>query len=316
MHTLDILLSTYDGANHLEDQINSVINQDYASWSLLIRDDGSADSTVKIISDFAHKDGRITILEIDRKNIGPASSFMQMLAHSASDYFMFADQDDVWLPDKIKKTMAAMQDAEKRYGSSTPLLVHTDLKVVDEGLQPIADSFWNYQHLSPKLGSYLNRLLAKNVVTGCTVMINRALADLSTPIPDDATMHDWWLALVAATFGKVVYLDEQTILYRQHGKNSVGAKQWGVGRIMRQAQDAASARQSILRTVQQAQALFERFGGQMTPQQRDMVAAYSSLTAMSVPERLVSVYKYRFLMHGFARNVGFLLHLLTLHKAS
>jgi len=311
-----ILMSTYNGFERLKDQIESIIHQDYEHWSLLIRDDGSTDGTVKITSDYALKDKRITLIETVRENIGPANSFMQLLAHSSSDYSMFADQDDIWLPEKIEKTMAAMLEAEKQYGANTPLLVHTDLKVVDANLQLIADSFWKYQNLSPELGSQLNRLLAQNVVTGCTMMINRALADLATPIPAEAVMHDWWLALVAATFGKVVYLDDQTILYRQHGNNSVGAKRWGMKRVVRQAQNSGVVRESMLRTMRQAQALLDRYRKQMTPEQIDMVEAYAGLPFMSKAERVRAMLKYRFFKHGTIRTTGFLAILLMLERST
>lgn len=312
-----ILASTYNGALFLPDMLASLADQTTADWHLLVRDDGSTDATLSILNNFsACFPDKVTVLNGDGPRLGPSASFSTLLERTQSPYIMLCDQDDVWFPDKIEKSMAAMLDAEQRYGSSTPLLVHTDLKVVDENLQPIADSFWSYQHLSPQLGSRLNRLLAQNVVTGCTVMINRALADLATPVPDKAIMHDWWLALVAAAFGNVIYLNEPTILYRQHGKNSVGAKQWGVRRIMGQAQDTVSARQSILRTVQQAQAFLDRFAGQMPPEQRDMVMLYSRLNEMSVPERLTAISRCRFLKHGFARNVGFLWHLIALKRAS
>jgi len=315
-HTIDILMSTYDGATYLEEQIDSIINQDYEGWSLLIRDDGSADSTVKIINDFALNNDRITIPGTDRKNIGPASSFMQLLTHSTSDYFMFADQDDVWKPDKIKKTLAAMQEAEKQYGSNTPLLVHTNLRVVDEKLQPIAPSFWKYQNLNPQLGSNLNRVMPQNVVTGCTVMINRALAELAIPIPEDAIMHDWWLALVAAAFGKVICLDQATMLYRQHGSNSVGAKRWGAQRIFQQLRNAAAVRESMLKTMRQAEALLNRYRERMSPEQIVMVEAYAALPAMTKATRIKSLLKYRFFKHGLFRTIGFMANLLMIERAT
>jgi rhamnosyltransferase len=228
-------MSTYDGATYLEEQINSIINQDYEGWSLLIRDDGSADSTVKIINDFALNDDRITILATDRKNIGPASSFMQLLGHSASDYFMFADQDDVWLPDKISLTLDALKKIEG--GSSEPCLVYTDLQVVDDQLNLISPSFLRYQRLAPRKFSCFLRELLQNIVTGCTIGGNAALRQKALNVlhttQNKLIMHDWWLALVAFYFGTVFHVPVASLLYRQHGNNQLGAKGSGIARYLR-----------------------------------------------------------------------------------
>ena len=311
-----ILASTYNGALFLPDMLASLADQTTADWHLLVRDDGSTDATLSILDNFsACLPDKVTVLNGDGPRLGPSASFSTLLERTQSPYIMLCDQDDVWFPDKIEKSMAAMLDAEQRYGSSTPLLVHTDLKVVDENLQPIADSFWSYQHLSPQLGSRLNRLLAQNVVTGCTVMINRALADLATPIPDKAIMHDWWLALVAATFGKVVYLDEPTILYRQHGKNTVGAKRWGVERILYKIQNSEEVRQSIVTTTCQAQALLDCYHNKMTFEQCRMVVAYADLPYMAKYQRIITAMRYGFFKHGLIRSLGFLVHLFLLGRA-
>lgn len=308
-----ILISTYNGALFLPDLLVSLADQTTADWHLLVRDDGSTDATLSILESFSARfPDKVTVLNDDGQRLGPFASFSKLIGCAQSSYVMLCDQDDIWSPDKIEKTLAVMQEAEKQHGSATPLLVHTDLKVVDENLQLIADSFWKYQNLSPELGSRLNRLLAQNVVTGCTVMINRALANLATPIPDKAIMHDWWLALVAATFGKVIYLDEPMILYRQHGKNSVGAKKWGMSRILHKIKSPDEIRASILSSTSQARALLDRYNSVMSAEQRDIVEAYANLPYVSRLERIRSVLRYRFYKHGAIRSLGFLVNLLLL----
>src|SRR5699024_4749681 len=127
------------------------------------------------------------------------------------DYLMFADADDFWLPDKVEKTFAKMREMEREAGTGCPILVHTDLAVADGSLRVIAPSLFRYEKLSPQRNS-LRELLAQNNVTGCTVMINRALRKLIRQAPADAVMHDWWAALAAAAFGRIGVLDEPTIL--------------------------------------------------------------------------------------------------------
>ncbi|MGK2907638.1 MAG: glycosyltransferase family 2 protein, partial [Desulfuromonadales bacterium] len=182
-------------------------------------------------------------------------------------------------------------------------------------LQPIAPSFWKYQNLNPQLGAELNRVMPQNVVTGCTMMINRPLAKLAAPIPEGAIMHDWWLGLVAALLGQVVYLDEATILYRQHGENSVGAKRWGLKRIFKQAQNRHDVRASMLRTMRQAHALLDRFRDKMSPEQISMVEAYARLPFLPKATRVRTIFKCRFFKHGIIRNIGFLTNLLLLDRS-
>jgi GT2 family glycosyltransferase len=151
--------------------------------------------------------------------------------NNASEYFMFCDQDDVWDSNKIEKTLAKMHDIEKSLPDS-PILVNTDLKVVDEELKVLDNSMWNYQHTNPQLNSF-NRLLIQNTITGCTMMINKKLAQISLQIPDEALMHDWWIALVASKFGRIEYIHDSTIQYRQHSGNNVGAKRFSYVNIIK-----------------------------------------------------------------------------------
>lgn len=233
-HSIDILMSTYNGSKYIESQIESIINQDYKHWSLLVRDDGSEDATLEIINEFALRDDRITIVTSDNINIGPAASFMQLLTYSTSNYFMLADQDDIWLPDKIRLTLNAIREHE--YDSSQPCLVYTDLQVVDEQLNSISPSFLSYQRLQPRKFCCFKRELLQNIVTGCTLGGNAALRQksiaVSTTSENLMIMHDWWIAMVAFYFGSVTYLPCSPILYRQHDKNQLGAKSSGIARYL------------------------------------------------------------------------------------
>ncbi len=315
MSKIDILLASFNGAPFLREQLESVLRQSCAEWRFIIRDDGSTDSTVQEIQLFAGQEpGTILLTDEDPLSRGVCGNFATLLEKSSADHVMFCDQDDVWLPNKISNTLAAMKSAEQQYGVDTPLLVHTDLRVVDEQLQAVAPSLWRYQKLFPQRGSQLSRLLPQNVVTGCTVMINRSLAKLALPIPEVAVMHDWWLALVAALFGQVVYLDEATILYRQHGNNSVGAQRWGLKRILQKAHNPRAIRESMLHTMRQAQAMLDRYHDQMSPDQRAMVEAYAHLPFMSKTERINTVFKYCFFRQGGTRTAAFLVNLLMLTR--
>ena len=143
------------------------------------------------------------------------------MRHCTGQYVAFSDQDDVWLPQKVEKSLALLQNIETKFGLHTPILVYTDAKVVDEQLNTISDSYLGFKRLDPT-NVELRHLIVENVPTGCTMLMNRALANLVSTIPAEVTMHDVFVALTASCFGKMVYLNEPTLLYRQHQNNVLG----------------------------------------------------------------------------------------------
>lgn len=215
-----ILMSTYNGERFLAEQIESIRQQTYTDWQLLIRDDGSKDRTREIIQDFCQKDNRIRFVNPDSvENVGVIKSFFHLLKYQTSDFYLFSDQDDVWLPEKIE---LQLKEAEK-YDNTLPLLVYMDLKVVDQELNVVHESMIQIQ--SDHANTELLQELTENTVTGGVSMINQALADLWTGQEEyDLLMHDWYLALLATAFGKLIYIDKQGELYRQHSNNVLGAR--------------------------------------------------------------------------------------------
>ena len=200
-----------------------------------MRDDGSRDRTVSILESYAgdHPE-RIHLISRDGVNMGASASFAFLadyvlkskeLLGLKSIYMMFCDQDDTWFPEKIEKLLATMLATEADNGSTLPIIVHSDLEVVSEQNMVIAKSLISYQGLEIERNSFPN-LVISNLVTGCTALINEPLAEKALPIPEKAIMHDWWLALVATAFGKLVYLDTPLVHYRQHGNNTIGAKEF------------------------------------------------------------------------------------------
>jgi glycosyltransferase involved in cell wall biosynthesis len=231
-----ILMATYNGEKYLVEQLDSIINQTYKNWILVIHDDGSIDSTIDIIKEYVNKySDKIILVEDNIKCGGAKENFFHLINIAKSnfnfDYIMFSDQDDVWLPEKIEITLNKMIETENKYGKNKPILVHTDLKIVDENLNLISNSFWEYQKINP-LNNSLNCLLLENTVTGCTMMINRILFD-KIILDKNAIIHDWWIALICKiTEGIIVPIEEQTILYRQHGRNDTGAKGASISRLL------------------------------------------------------------------------------------
>lgn len=309
MHNrIDILMATYNGEAYLKDQIDSILGQTYQNFRLLIRDDGSTDSTREIIADFAQKNpSKIEILP-SQQGLGAKGNFSMLMQHvQAASYVMFSDQDDVWMPHKISKTLEAMQAAEHRHGTACPILVHTDLVVSDHQLATIHPSFFQYTGLNPRGFDRLNRLLIQNIATGCTLMLNRALLQLASPIPSQAIMHDWWIALVASGFGVIRVVPQATMHYRQHQKNTIGAKKFSLlqlflDKIRRwRSQKKPPLMAHDLARLAQAEIFYKVYQNQLESKQKKIVEACLQLKAPCWKNRYLML-KHRLFKSGFIRN--------------
>lgn len=216
---IGILLACYNGEKYINKQIESLLAQTYVNWKLFIRDDGSTDTTPDIVREYAAKDQRITTIEDDKKNLGSCQNFglLLNLIGNQFKYIMFCDQDDYWLPSKISNTLAYMLHLEAEQEKEAPLLVHTNFKYVDNNLQEIISKKYFQATKVSKLN--FAHLLTQNPAYGCTMMMNKTLTNLVKNIPSQAENHDYWVALVASALGKIIYLNKQTILYRQHSNN-------------------------------------------------------------------------------------------------
>jgi len=216
---IDILLATYNGEKYLRQQLDSIFSQSYQEWKLLVRDDGSNDNTISIIEDYiAQHPGRIRLVVDEKGRLGPGLNFGELLKYSTLEYVMFSDQDDVWLPNKIDVMLELMKHAESMYPNK-PVLVHTDLRVVDVELNLIAESLWDSGKICPTMGDDLCKVMVEPFIHGCAMMINRQAKAISTPILKEATCHDWWIAIHVAKHGRIVYCSLPCILHRQHGKS-------------------------------------------------------------------------------------------------
>ncbi len=254
MHEIAILLATYNGEKYLKEQLDSLLNQTYKDFEILIRDDNSKDLTINIIQEYERVyPEKIKLIQDDLGNLGSSKSFMKLLEYSDSEYIMFCDQDDVWLPNKIELSLNKMKELENTHGKDLPLLVFTDLHVVDESLKIIENSFWKYQKLIPKTTKDWRMLVSQNVITGCTIMMNQQAKEVSLPFALDMMIHDQWIAVNVAKYGKIEYIDKQTILYRQHGNNVAGAHSYSLKYISRKFMQI----QKILNYFQQATKYFK-----------------------------------------------------------
>ena len=215
--TIDILLATYNGEDYIKEQLDSIINQTYTNIQILINDDCSTDTTKEILQEYEQKDSRIKV-KYNSKNIGYKKNFEELLKRVEHKYFMLSDQDDYWLPEKVEKSL-------KKIEKENADLVFTDLQVVNENLKEITPSLVKYMNFKKNIKKYNDYRLVflRNCVTGCTIISKKELIQKYIPIPQEYPMvHDWWIALIISQQGKLSFLDEPTIKYRQHGDNQLG----------------------------------------------------------------------------------------------
>lgn len=223
-------MATYNSEKFIVEQIESLLIQTQKNWTLYINDDGSKDSTLNIIDEYIRKyDNKIVNLNLSVQN-GAAKNFLSMLNQINSQYYMFCDHDDVWLPNKIEMCYIKMKELETKF-PNIPVIIHTDLEVVDQSLRPIHNSLYKLMNINPEKIETFNKVSLLNCVTGCTMMINYKSKIATPPLPkifsvekDWWLMHDWWVTINALRSGILSYIPEKSILYRQHDSNTIGIK--------------------------------------------------------------------------------------------
>lgn len=306
---VEILLSTFNGATHLDELIESITRQDHTNWSLRIRDDGSSDQTVGVIQEWQAKFPEIihTFDGITKSNIGVVKSFSSLLESSSAPYVMMADQDDVWLPEKVRLTLDAMRQREANAPTARPILVHTDLVMVDQELKILSPSLWKYQGLAPGRGRAFSRIIVENTVWGCTAMLNRSLVEVVGWIPVATIHHDWWIALVAAAFGDIVSLPDSRILWRRH-RHSESEVSSISNASLRLGSNIQAARRRLLELFSESRprvkCFLERYRDKLQPSDIAAAEAFLHLPQRAPIGRRQDILRHGLLFGANLRNLG------------
>lgn len=225
---LCILLASYNGEKYISEQLDSIINQTYKNWELIIRDDGSKDETVIILNKYEKKDERIKILRDDKGNLGFLKNFEELLFNAKEEFVLFSDQDDFWLKNKLEKFVEKIRDLDEKV-LSKPLLIHCNSLVCDDKLEIIKEEFIDSK-IAKKTNS--NIYFFEYIVQGSTSMVNKKMIKESLPFLKNVTLHDRYFHLLSQFLGTRVFIDESLVKYRQHERNEIGANRSIIKNIM------------------------------------------------------------------------------------
>ncbi len=291
---VQILLSTYNGEKWLDDLFTSLFEQSYQNWQLIVRDDGSCDKTIDIVKQWQQQYPNKIKLINDGKHLGSKLSFNQLVEQATAPYLMFCDQDDVWHKTKIYLQMDVMKEKERIHKKSTPILVHSDMEIVNQQLKKQHSSFWKLRGF--RLQQAKQDYLVQNVVSGNSCLFNRAAADLAFPIDHQAMEHDRWLALCIAWFGVVQAVHLPLLKYRQHTDNQIGA-----------FVHKTNIKKSVKAWSTQAAYFLQRYHQQMPPHEQKTLLALANLYKTNWLKRRIILIKENIRKNGLLPNLALLL---------
>lgn len=225
-------MATYNGGKFIREQLESILSQLPADAEVVVADDGSTDDTLAIVNSFG--DVRIRVLPAE-KHLGVIYNYERAMQASKGEFIFLADQDDIWLPGKVEKTLAVLKDAD--------LMIHDAWMFRPSEL---SNSSWVRSGKLSEIRPYTKGVFAnwwKNSFTGCCMAFRRSILDRALPFPRNLPMHDQWLGLVAEKFFRVSYVTEPLIEYRQHSGNAthIGRSPAGVFQKIKWRFDLARA---------------------------------------------------------------------------
>lgn len=311
INSISVAMATYNGEKFLYEQIKSIIAQTCPPTELIVCDDCSSDNTIEILKYFSDK---INLrIYHNKQRQGPIKSFESAIRGCTSNYIAIADQDDIWLPKKLELSLQRILLISAQYPPKMPLLVFSDLKVVSENLEPLAESYWRYSSLDPNKHS-LARLLTRNCITGCTILMNKELSELALPFGKNTLMHDYWLALTASAFGKIDYLPSPTILYRQHDNNYIGARpstrvSYSISRKFKFLQRYLIQHEFdgyLNKNILQASDFLEQFSQKLKTSDHEKLKQFISLSVEGGLSAVFKMLKYGFLLPNISESIELL----------
>ena len=259
---IDILMATYNGEKYLGEQLDSIINQTYHNWNLLIRDDNSTDKTLEIIQNYHKKDKRIKILKDNKGNIGIVRNFEELLKSSESEFIMFSDQDDIWVENKLDMYLKMIEKIKNK-----GFMIHSDAILFDKNKSNILkDTF-----ISKKaINRGLENVFFNYFVQGATILISKEIKNFILPFPKEVYLHDRYIHLISELFFERIFVNKALIYYRQHGDNQIGAKNT--------IRELLSKRYFDERDRQLIKVIYNKYGSLLTEDKKKLIEEYFKIT--------------------------------------
>lgn len=315
MPEIDIAVPAYNCGCWIDGFFESVLAQDHAGWRIVARDDASTDQTASRLASWQSrlKERMVTVDGSGTRNLGMVGNYDAVLAATTARWVMLADPDDVWQPGKISLTLRAMREAEAAAGQETAVIVCTDAEVVDSALRPVAPSYWRWSRMNPAFADVFHRLVVESPVLTSTMIVNRALLNLALPLAGAAACPDWWPALVAGAFGRVVRLPARTVKYRRHPSNDSldPFSSTLTGAMRRTFADLGAPRRRVERLVRQfapqASAFAARFHERLSAPDLAALEAASHLHCLGSLARRWAVVRHDLWFSSPWKNIGFML---------
>lgn len=259
---IDILMATYNGEKYLAEQLDSIINQTYHNWNLLIRDDNSTDRTLEIIQDYQKKDNRIKLLKDNKGNLGIVKNFEELLKNSESEFIMFSDQDDIWIENKLDMYLKMIEKIKNK-----GFMIHSDAILFDKNKSNILkDTF-----ISKKaINKGLENVFFNYFVQGATILISKEIKNFILPFPKEVYLHDRYIHLISELFFERIFVNKALIYYRQHGDNQIGAKNT--------IRELLSKRYFDERDRQLIKIIYNKYGSLLTDDKKKLIEEYFKIT--------------------------------------
>ena len=259
---IDILMATYNGQKYLVEQLDSIINQTYHNWNLLIRDDNSTDKTLEIIQNYHKKDKRIKILKDNKGNLGIVRNFEELLKSSESEFIMFSDQDDIWVENKLDMYLKMIEKIKNK-----GFMIHSDAILFDKNKSNILkDTF-----ISKKaINKGLENVFFNYFVQGATILISKEIKNFILPFPKEVYLHDRYIHLISELFFERIFVNKALIYYRQHGDNQIGAKNT--------IRELLSKRYFDERDRQLIKIIYNKYGRLLTEDKKKLIEEYFKIT--------------------------------------
>lgn len=281
---ISVVMTTYNGALYLEEQIESILSQTHPPAEFIVCDDQSTDGTIQILEKYAEM-GRLQYF-VNPEQLGVVANFKKAVSlASKENYIALSDQDDIWLPEKLEWSLSALQKIEQ---PDKPAMVYSDLVLVDQNNQELAASFSKILG-SNKYKHCLETLLYGNFVTGCTLLMNPLMASFFSDIPTNPHInHDSWMALIGFSFGKAKYLAEKTIRYRKHSENVTIAtipKNNRYTRLFNHLKYSIQKNDYLAEEFKLLRLFLEKYASQISPKDASLIEQFLSLENSSYPQK-------------------------------